>query len=137
MRWHIELLIEAALLGILIWRKPGLRWFESLIGVDLIAGILQIIPYRAHYRGISRLIWIGGIVLALPLGWLALVEAAELERSSRQYWHVRILAAWLMVMLCCVSLQTQQDLVIPVNHALLACNAAAFISWSVLFLTET
>lgn len=134
MRWHIELLIEAVLLTVIIQRKPQLRWWESLIGVDFVASLLQLIPYRAGYRSVPVLIWEAGIVLGFPLGALALIEAGELERSKRQYWHLRILALWLPGRLLCVSLQTQQAWVIPVNHALLVLDSSAFVAWCVLFL---
>lgn len=129
MRWHIELLIQAALLAVIIYRKPKLRWWESLIGVDFAASLLQLIPYRAGYRSVPVLIWEAGIVLALPLGALALIEAGELDRCKRQYWHLRILALWIAGRLLCVSLQTQPALVVPVNHVLLTLDAGAFLAW--------
>ncbi len=134
MLWHIDILIEAILLTVILQRKPKLRWWESLIGVDFVASALQLIPYRVGYRSVPVLIWETGIVLGLPLGALALIEAGEMARCKRQYWHLRILALWLTGRLLCVSLQTQPALVIPVNHALLALDSAAFLAWSVLLL---
>lgn len=133
MYWHLELILEFSLLCIL-WIKPAPRWFSILIGVDFTASLLQLLPYRAGLRSLPALIWEAGIVLALPLGSLALIEAGEMERGKRQYWHLRLLASWFAGRLCIISLQTQPALVIPLNRALLALDAAAFVAWSVLFL---
>lgn len=136
MRWHLELIIESALVGVILCQTLNLRWFETLIGVDFLAGLVQIIPYREGYRGFSRLFWEAGIILALPLIFMAVVEAGNMQPSRVKFWHLRILAAWISVQLCCISLQTQPALVLAVNGWLLTADALAFVAWAFLFLTE-
>lgn len=135
MFWHFELVIEFALILTILWRKPGLRWWGALIGVDFAAGVLQILPYRSGLRAHSRLIWEAGLFMAFPLGWLAIIEAGEIiSRSRLQWFHLRILAFWLIAQLLCVTLQTQRDLLLFMNYVILAVNAVSFTLWIVLLL---
>lgn len=133
MRWHIELLIESVLFAIL-WRKTAPRWFSILIGVDLMAQAIQFLSYRAHYPMISRSFWITGVLTAGPLMLAVLIEAAELDRSRVNWWHIRILSFWAAAQLTCVTLQTQADLLIPTNHVLMVLNAAVFFAWIAVFM---
>lgn len=133
MRWHIELFLEFALILVIFWRNPKLRWFESLIGFDFAANVMQFFPYRSGMRAIPQLIWIGGVVLAAPLVFMALDEARRAERNIRNFYHGKILAFWITAQLCCVSLQTQAGWVIPVNHVLISLDGLCFFAWSVLF----
>lgn len=133
MRWHIELLIESALLAIL-WRKAAPRWLSILIGVDLIAQVIQLLPYRADYPIISRSFWIAGVIAAGPLVLMALIESAYLERTRADWWHIRILSFWVAAQLTCITLQTQADLLIPTNHVLMVLNAGVFIAWIAVFM---
>lgn len=138
MRWHIELLIEAVLLGIL-WGKDAPRWFSVLIGVDFVAGVLQLIPNRFGLLQHSRIIWAAGILVACPLQFLALNEAADVSESiprAKRFRHQRLMAFWVVAQLACVSLQTQAAFMVPVNHALLTIDALCFLAWAALFLIE-
>ena len=117
----------------MLWRRLAPRWFSILIGIDLVSGVLQILPYRFGLHAHSRLIWIGGIVLAAPVGYMALVEAAEMERGPLQFWHVRILSLWLTGLLCIVSLQTQRDLILALNPLLIIFESMCFVCWLAVF----
>lgn len=139
MRWHVALIAEAILIVVICWRKPGLRWFAALIGVDFMASVLQLLLYRGDFRMLSRLIWLGGVGLAAPLNWMALMEMADPFRESPapksfpRMAHGVLLSAWISVNLLCVTLQTQPGWVIPVNHVMLIAQTLLFIAWSVLF----
>jgi hypothetical protein len=108
-----------------------MRWFETLIGVDFMAGLLQLIPYRGMLPMHSRLIWVSGVVIAGPLLMMALIESSELGHMA--FWHVRILALWTAFQLTCIALQTQGDLTIPLNSVLLTGDALCFLLWIALF----
>lgn len=136
MLWHAELLIEACLIAVIIWRKPQMRWWEALIGVDFVSGLFQLIPYREHLRMHSRIMWACGVILAGPLLWKSLLEIRLKFNSSLIQWHTRILAAWIVLQLTCVTLQTQQDWVLPVNHFLLVADSVCFLAWISLFLVS-
>lgn len=135
MRWHISLICEAVLIAAISWRKPGLRWFGALIGVDFIASLYQLIPYRAGLVWHSRLIWITGVIIGCPLLLRALVEAStHAEKGAIWFWHARYLWTWTAVHMAIYALQTQSDLVIPMNHVLLIFDSVSFLSWAALFL---
>lgn len=132
MRWHTELLIEFILLCVL-WYRTAPRWFSILIGVDFCAGILQLLLHRSSYPLLSRSFWIAGVVIAGPLVWLALLESAQTSFMPCSIWHRRLLAFWIAAQLTLTTLQTQSDLLLPANHALLLVDAACFCGWIVCF----
>ena len=136
MRWHIELYLEAALFLVLLFRSTGLRWFEILIGVDLAAQILQIIPYRSHYPEFSRLFWQCGVVLIAAARFMALCELGNPPRSVKNWWHIRILAFWTASAIACAFLMVGQPdpVIFRVNTALLITQAASFLCWIVIFM---
>lgn len=137
MLWHSEVMIEIALFCVLLYSRCGLRWFEMLIGLDLAANLAQLLPYRADLREIPKLIWIAGVLVAMPFVIGAMIEAAAAERTRRNWWHVRILAFWIAAQLALISLQTMPNTMynwkIPVNGVLLTVDAASFTAWCFLF----
>lgn len=138
MRWHIELILEVALFGVLIWKASGLRWFDTLIGIDLVSQFLQVIPYRSGYHGFARLFWQYGVVAIAACRGMALIEAAYLERSRRSWWHIRILAFWVSGVTACAWLEVGQSssMIFAVNNVLLCIQAISYVAWSMVFLLD-
>lgn len=132
MRWHTELLIEFILLCVL-WYRTAPCWFSILIGVDFCAGLLQLLLHRSSYPLLSRSFWIAGVVIAGPLVYKALMEGQYLKLTLLLWWHVRILCFWIAAQLTLTTLQTQSDLLLPANHALLLIDALCFCGWIACF----
>lgn len=137
MRWHIELLFEVALFAVLVSRNTGLRWFDLLIGIDLTAQILQIIPYRSGYPQFSRLFWQSGVILIAAARFMALIEAGSPPEKNRRNWaHARILAFWTASATACAFLMVGQpdSAVHHINTALMIIQAASFLAWIAVFI---
>ena len=135
MRWHIEIVLEVILLLVLICRPRGLRWFEVLIGIDLAAQLIQIIPYRTGYPQFSRLFWKSSLILIAAARVMALIESGD-PWSQTSLMHRWILSFWTAGATCCAFMMVgQSDAVIfHVNTALLIIQAVSFSSWIALFL---
>lgn len=138
MRWHIEIILELILFLVLIFRTSGLRWFDILIGVDLAAQILQIIPYRSHYPAFSALFWRGGVVLIAGARYMALMELRTAPMSRRMWWHARILCFWTVGVTACAWLMVgQKDTVVfQMNTVLLLIQATCYVSWIAIFVID-
>lgn len=138
MRWHIELYIEVVLFLVLFFRSTNLRWFEILIGVDLAAQILQIIPYRSHYPQFSRLFWESGVVLIAGCRYKALMEVQYAKLTRATWWHARILCFWTTGAIACAFLMVGRPdaVVFRVNTALLVIQAVSFLGWIVVFMLD-
>lgn len=126
-------MVEAVLLYIL-WKQDAPFWFSALIGVDFMANVLQILPYRFGLPAHSRVIWVCGVLLAFPLQYLSLTEAVSGGISPRNSRHVQILAAWITGQLCCAWMQTQHDLLLRLNPVLLIWDSLCFLAWIALYL---
>ena len=94
--WYVEVSLETVLFSLFILKNPTLRWWESAIGVDWLANLLQILPYRFGLHRHAQLIWMAGVVVSAPLLWLATVEAGEMDTSRRKRAHSRVLAFWIV-----------------------------------------
>ncbi len=138
MRWHIELILEIILFVTLLFRNSNLRWFDVLVGVDMSAQVLQIIPYRAQYHAFSALFWRCGVILVACATLAALIEACEAPRGRVRWWHIRILALWTSGASACAWLMVGQPdpVVFRMNTVLLVLQAVCFVGWTALFLGE-
>lgn len=138
MRWHIEVILELALFLVLSFRTSGLRWFDILIGVDLTAQILQIIPYRSHYPAFSALFWRGGVVLIAAARFMALLELRSAPMTRRMWWHARILCFWIAGVTACAWLEVGQSdpVVFKVNTVLLLIQAVCYMGWIAIFVID-
>ena len=136
MLWYAELAVESFLLAIL-WYRHCPRWFGTLIGIDSIAQILQIIFYRANLVEFARIFSRTGYVLVAVATVLALTEAADLEPSRFRWWHIRILASWVCGELLCGWMEVGQHnpVIFWWNGVLLAVQLVAFAAWIVLVLS--
>jgi len=119
--WHLELAVEFALLVRLCFRSNNRRWFQAMIGVDWLGGILQCGAERLHYNGLAGRVWEANVILTAPLMAMALIEAGtcwtRLQRTQRA-----LLAWWIGIG---YALSMSRAVFDP-NEILLSVNIAAF-----------
>lgn len=136
MNWHIELAIEIALFLVLIYRAPRLPWFEALIGVDVAEQVLQLAGQRFHYLALGARVWRIGVLLEIPLIFMALIETLRIQHVRRNRaitsLHPIILYAWLALVMGCAWVRIYPY----TGWALLVVNACAYAAWCALFLLE-
>jgi hypothetical protein len=133
--WHAELVLEAIVLALLNWRKYGLKWFESLIGADLVCQTFQLIFERASLHGMAILVWKIGVVIIVPLRAMSFVEASRKHSANLFRKHIFILSWWTALLMMCKSAAWARYFPWN-NHVLLLVDAGAFVAWSAIFLID-
>lgn len=123
--WHIELFLQACLIGAVVAIRPRLPRWESWLVARFIFDLAQCLLERAGRADLALNVWYAGVVVGCPLLFMALDEA----RPRGEWEHGAILHSWIALNMAAAWLRF-----FPVTgQVVLLIDSAAWVSWIWLF----